>query len=86
MKPFTIYHSITESYPGQQEKLVDLIKEVVEPNIIYLLGASLFRRRSESIFCPTAPSSGHVSDYYFLVLISNIENRSLPQLQDQIEQ
>jgi len=77
---------MTESFPGQQEKLVFLIKEVVEPDIIFLLGASLHRRRSESIFCQTAPSSQHAADYFFVVLINNTNNRTLPQLQDQIEQ
>lgn len=86
MRPFTIYHSITESFPSQQEKLVSLILESVQPDIIYLLGASLYRRRSESIFCPTSPSSQYISDYYFLVLINNTNHRSLPQWQDQIEQ
>ena len=86
MKPFTIYHSISESFSNQQEKLVLLIQEVVQPDIIYLLGASLYRRRSESIFCTTAPSSQHVADYCFLVLIRNTNNKSLPQMQDQIEQ
>ena len=86
MKPFAIYHSISESFSNQQEKLVSLIQEVVQPNIIYLLGASLYRRRSESIFCTTAPSSQHAADYFFLVLINNTNNRTLLQLQDQIEQ
>lgn len=54
--------------------------------MIYLLGASLYRRRSESIFCTTAPSSQHVADFCFLVLIRNTNNKSLPQWQDQIEQ
>lgn len=86
MKPFTIYHSLSESFTAQQEKLVSLIKEVVQPDKIYLLGASLHRRRSESIFCQTAPSSQHVADFYLLVLINHPDNKTLPQLQDQIEQ
>ncbi len=86
MRPFTIYHSITESFAGQQEKLISLILESVQPDTIYLLGASLFRRRSESIFCPTSPSSQHVGGYFFLILINNTNHRSLPQWQDQIEQ
>lgn len=86
MRPFTIYHSLSESFSARQEKLVSLIQEVVHPDKIYLLGASLYRRRSESIFCQTAPSSQHVADYYFLVLIHHSDNKSLPQLQDQIEQ
>jgi len=85
MRPFTIYHSITESFPGQQEKLVSQIREVIQPDMIYLLRASLYRRRSESIFCPSAPSSQHVADYCFLVLIRNTNNKSLLQWQDQIE-
>lgn len=86
MRPFTIYHSISESFSAQQVKLVSLIREIVQPDKIYLLGASLYRRRSESIFCQTAPSSQYVADYYFLVLINHSDKKSLPQLQDQIEQ
>lgn len=86
MRPFTIYHSMSESFSTQQEKLVSLIREVVQPDKIYLLGASLYRRRSESIFCQTAPSSQHVADYYLLILINHPDKKTLPQLQDQIEQ
>lgn len=86
MRPFTIYHSITESFPVQQEKLVSLILKSVQPDIVYLLGASLYRRRTESIFCPTSPNSQHVGGYFFLVLVNNTHDRSLPQWQDQIEQ
>ena len=86
MKPFTIYHFFSESFQSQTERLVSLIREVVQPDIIYLLGASLYKRRSESIFCPISPSSQHMANYCFLVLIKNTNNTSLPQLQDQIEQ
>ena len=86
MKPFTIYHSLTQSGLGQQEKLVSLILELIQPDRIYLLGASLYRRRSESIFCTTAPTSQHYSDYYFLILIGSTHNRPLSEWQDKIEQ
>lgn len=86
MRPFTIYHSMSESFSTQQEKLVSLIKEIVQPDKIYLLGASLYRRRTESIFCQMAPSSQHVADFYLLVLINHPDKKTLPQLQDQIEQ
>lgn len=86
MRPFTIYHSMSESFSAQQEKLVSLIQEIVQPEKIYLLGASLYRRRSESVFCQTAPSLQHVADFYLLVLINHPNNKTLPQLQDQIEQ
>ncbi len=82
MRPFTIYPHVE----GQQDKLVALIREVVQPTAIYLLGAALYRRRSESIFCTTAPTSQHISDFYLLVLIDNTHNRPLSEWRDQIEQ
>ena len=82
MRPFTIYQHME----GQQEKLVSLIGQVIKPSSIYLLGASLYRRRSESVFCPIAPTSQHVSDYYFLVLLADTQNRPLSDWRDRIEQ
>lgn len=86
MKPFTIHH-FKESLPSsQQEQLVFLIREVVAPDVIFLLGSSLHRRRSESIFCKEAPSSLHFEHYVFLVLIGNEEHKALHEWQDKIEQ
>ena len=86
MRPFTIYQQICNLYPTQQEKLIELILSVTKPDRIFLLGASLYRRRSESVFCTCAPSSRQVSDYFLLVLISkNIEN-NISEIQDKIEQ
>ncbi|MCA6439660.1 MAG: HEPN domain-containing protein [Chitinophagaceae bacterium] len=86
MKPFTIYHTMSESLAGQQEQLVPLIREVATPDMIYLLGASLYRRRSESIFCTTLPTAQHTADYSFLVLMGDTQKKPLSQWQDQIEQ
>lgn len=86
MKPFTIYHTISESFAGQQEKLVSLIREVAAPDMIYLLGASLYRRRSESIFCTTAPTAQHTADYFFMVLMGDTHKKPVSQWQDLIEQ
>lgn len=86
MKPFTIYHTMSESFTGQQEKLVSLIREVAAPDMIYLLGASLYRRRSESIFCSTSPTAQHTADYFFLILMGDTHKKPLSQWQDQIEQ
>lgn len=86
MKTFSLYHYMMHSLIGQQEYLVSKILEVLKPDVIYLLGASLYRRRSESIFCPEAPSAQYLDDYYFLILIEETGNKSLSDWQDQIEQ
>ena len=86
MKNSAIYHPLAQPSLGQQEKLASLILEVIQPDRIYLLGASLYRRRSESIFCAEAPTSQHYSDYYFLILIGNTHNRPLSEWRDKIEQ
>lgn len=86
MRPFAIYHFSGNPLSGQQEKLVSLILELIKPDMIYLLGASLYRRRSESIFCPEAPSSQYYSDYFFLILINNGNGKALYEWQDKIEQ
>lgn len=86
MEPFSIYHTHNELFTEQQEKLVALIKEVAQPAIIYLLGGTLYRRRSESIFFNTAPTSQHTSDYFLLVLLNDLANKELYEWQDKIEQ
>lgn len=86
MKAFTLYHYMIHSLIGQQENLISQIFEVAQPDVVYLLGASLYRRRSESIFCPEAPSAQYLNDYYFLILMGETGNKSLSDLQDQIEQ
>jgi uncharacterized protein len=86
LKPFTIYQQICNLYPGQQERLVELILSVIKPDRVFLLGASLYRRRSESVFCTCAPSSRQVSDYFLLVLISKVMDNNISEIQDKIEQ
>lgn len=86
MKTFYLYHYMMHSLIGLQESLVSQILEVVKPDAIYLLGTSRYRRRSESIFCPEAPSAQYLDDYYFLILIEKKGNKTLSDWQDQIEQ
>lgn len=86
MKAFSLYHYVMHSLMGQQEYLVSRILEVLKPDVIYLLGASRYRRRSESIFCQEAPSAQYLDDYYFLILTEETGNKSLSDWQDQIEQ
>jgi HEPN domain-containing protein len=85
MRSFTLYHLYGRSFAFQQEKLIPIIVETAKPDIIFLLGGSLYRRRSESIFCPTAPSSLHTSDYFLLVLLNDLSRYELHEWQDKIE-
>ena len=85
MKPFTIYHLCRESFSSLQQPLVDIIVKAAKPDMIFLLGASLHRRRSESIFNESAPTSQHISDCFFLVLIQDPANKELHEWQDKIE-
>jgi uncharacterized protein len=85
MNPFSIYHTCRESISHHEQKLVSIILEIVKPDMIYLLGATMYRRRSESIFCTEAPSSQHTGDYYFLILLPDFNNKEQYELQDEVE-
>jgi len=86
MGTFTIYHSLNEAFPGYKENLASLVREVIEPDGIFLLGACEHQRRSESIFCDTAPAASYLSDYFLLILVPRVEGRNPGELQDKIEQ
>ncbi|HRO69090.1 MAG TPA: HEPN domain-containing protein [Chitinophagaceae bacterium] len=85
MRPFTIYHLFRDAFSSFLQVLVDIIVNAAGPDMIFLLGASLHRRRSESIFLDTAPSSRYLSDCFLLVLINDPSNRELHEWQDKIE-
>lgn len=85
MRPFTIYHISNKSFSIEQEKLVSVIVEVAKPDMIFLLGGSLHRRRSESIFCTVAPTAQHTADYFLLILMKGFSNKEIHDWQDMIE-
>ena len=85
MRPFTIYHIFNDAFSSLQAGLIDIIVKTAHPDMILLLGASLHRRRSESIFLDTAPSSRYLSDCFLLVLIQDPSSRELHEWQDIIE-
>lgn len=85
MKPFTIYHLSKDAHLSNQQRLVDLIVKAANPEMIFLLGASLHRRRSESIFQQMAPTSQHMADYILLILIDDLNNKEAHEWQDKIE-
>ncbi len=85
MSAFTIYHTCKESIELQQPSWVNAIRQSANPDMIFLLAASLHRRRSESIFQYTAPTSQHTGDLFLLILISELGNKTLQDWQDKIE-
>ena len=46
----------------------------------------MHRRRSESVFCPEAPTAQHVNGFYLLILIPSFNGKEQYEWQDQIEQ
>jgi len=85
MKPFRIYHFCKDAHSADNQRLVDLILHAANPAMIFLLGASLHQRRSESIFQQTASSSQHIADYILLILMENLNNKETHEWQDKIE-
>lgn len=86
MRPFTIYHTHLNLFVVGTEKLVELVQQVINPDVIYLLGATLNRQRTESIFNQTAPTAQFINNYYLLVLINETQSRPLHEWQEMIEQ
>lgn len=85
MKPFAIYHLFRDGFLSLEQPLTDIIVPVARPDRIFLLGASLHRRRSESIFNKTAPGSQYISDCTLLVLIHDLAGKTTVEWQDTIE-
>lgn len=85
MKPFSIYHLCRDAFTFLQQPLVDCIVKAAKPEMIFLLGASLYRRRSESIFNVSAPTLRHIADCFLLVLIRDLSDKEPYEWQDKIE-
>ncbi len=85
MKPFTLYHVFPEAFTALQQPLVDIILKAATPDRIFLLGASLSHRRSESIFQPSGPTARHISHCFVLILLQDLAGKELHEWQDKIE-
>lgn len=86
MKAFLSNNTIPAACQQQQEKLVSLIREVIEPDMVFLLGSSINHRSVYSIFSATPQVSQQMADYFLLVLVIHTQNKPLTQWQDQLEQ
>jgi HEPN domain-containing protein len=85
MKPFTIYHLFYNSFLSVQQSLVNIIVKEAAPNLIYLLGASISRRRTESIFQQSAPSSHQIPSCFLFILMQDLANKETHDWQDKLE-
>lgn len=81
MNPFTNGEAIA----FYQQQLTDVIVKTADPDVVFLLGTALHRKRSESIFHESAPYSQQLSDCTLLILLSNLTNKELHEWQDKIE-
>ncbi|MEO7048295.1 MAG: HEPN domain-containing protein [Ferruginibacter sp.] len=79
-----MYYLLTERFKSQEKQLVDIILKIGNVDSIYMLGSTLSRRRTESIFLTAASSCDKVSHYYLLVLITKPSD-SNNSIQDKIE-
>jgi HEPN domain-containing protein len=71
---------------GHLNQMISVIEKIVQPDNIYLLGSALNRKRSNSIFCLSECETALGTDYFILVLLSDLRQKSIVQWQDQIEQ
>jgi uncharacterized protein len=85
MKPFTLCHVFPEAFAALQQPLVEIIVKAAQPDRIFLLGASLSHRRSETIFQPSAPTARHISHCFVLILLQDPQGKELHEWQDKIE-
>lgn len=85
MKSFTIYDLCRDAHSSDLQRLADIIVNAAKPAMIFLLGAALHHRRSESIFQQSAPVSRHIADCVLLILMESSGNKELHEWQDKIE-
>lgn len=85
MKPFPLYHLFPEHFAALQPPLAETVVKAAAPDFIFLLGASLDHRRSESIFTGPAPSVQHIGDCSLLVLLPHLGGKDVHEWQEKIE-
>ncbi|MBO9595002.1 MAG: HEPN domain-containing protein [Niabella sp.] len=81
MKSFTI----GEVFAVHQQQLTEVIVKTANPDMIFLLGATLHRKKYESIFNESAPCCPQLSDCTLLILLPGLAGKVLHEWQDKIE-
>lgn len=85
MNCFSVFPGCKEAITDQQSQWINAVLQSAKPDIIFLLGASLQHRSSESIFLQNPPSPKPVADFFFLILLTDLGNKDLSGWQDKIE-
>lgn len=85
MIPFSIYHDYRDHFAIQEQYIVRQILNIVNPDRISLLGATVYTSHSQSIFNGTAPTKCLVNDFFLLVLLPELGEQKLHEWQDKIE-
>jgi HEPN domain-containing protein len=86
MRPFNLFSTHNSLFQNPQTEIVRIIKNSVATELIYLLGSSLYQRRTETIFNCTSPASHYMGDYFLLVIIKDGEGRRMSEWEDILEQ
>lgn len=86
MKTIDLQQLTNGAFASHQEKLVSAIIELVKPDFIFLLGASVCERRMESIFSSPEPPSQYLADCFLLIVIQDLTNKEPYDWQEKIEQ
>lgn len=68
-----------------QQQLTDVIVKTANPDMILLLGATLHRKKYESIFNEAAPFCQQLSDCTLLISLPGLAGKELHEWQDKIE-
>jgi HEPN domain-containing protein len=85
MKAFPIYHMFEDFFTALQPALVEIVVKAAAPDAIFLLGAAIDHRRSESIFTPSAPTAQYIGACTVLVLLPEGSGKEVHEWQDQVE-
>lgn len=85
METFNHYRLSREIFTFQHEEVIETILKVANPDMIFLMGATLNRKRCESIFSDWSHTSHTISHPILLILIPDVGNKELHDWQDKIE-
>ncbi|UII21570.1 HEPN domain-containing protein [Fulvivirga ligni] len=67
------------------QQLINVIREVVKPDMIYLLGSSQREIKSESIFISNPTTVNYTSEYYLLIVIPELNDKNTYEWEEIIE-
>jgi len=86
MKLFSFHQKFVDLIANTEQKIIQLLSETIELEAVFLLGATLHRRKTDSIFCSGSPTAQHINDYFLLVIVGDTQDKPLYEWQDKMEQ